>query len=104
MTTRRLGTAVEVDTAMPLTVRKTVRLGTAVEHDTALPITAVGGSVAVLAFGYTTEALLPDGTVFWGDDDTPHDLVGSGTEMLMLFLVVVLCAGKCVARFVARRQ
>lgn len=102
MTTPRLGTAVEVDTAMPLTARKTVRLGTAVEHDIALPITAVGGSVAVLAFGYTTEALLPEGTVYYGDTDKPLELVGTGTELL-LFLVAIYCAGKLVTRFLALR-
>lgn len=103
MTTKRIGTAVEHDIALPLTVRTTVRLGTAVETNTAMPITAVGASVAVYAFGYTTEALLPDGTVHGADSDKPPEFVGSGTELLMLFLVVVICAGKYVVRLVARR-
>jgi hypothetical protein len=103
MTTKRIGTAVETNVALSIGARKTVQLGTAVEHNTAQPITAVVGSVAVLAFGYTTEALLPEGTVFWGDDDRSHDLIGSGTEILMLFLVVIACAGHYVTRVVARR-
>ena len=85
---------------MPIQASKSRTLGTALEHDIAMPI-AVGGAVTVLAIGLTTEEQLPDGTVYWGQDDVNHDLVGSGTEVL-LFLVVVLCFGKLVARFVAR--
>jgi hypothetical protein len=66
MPSARIGPATKVDTAMPIRAGKRRTIGTAVEHDTALPLTAVGGSVLVIAFGNTTEELLPDGIVHWG--------------------------------------
>jgi len=88
---------------VPIRSARSRKIGTAVEHDTAMPITAVGASVGVLAFGYTTEALLPEGTVYWGgEEDGPHDFIGSGIEVLLL-LIVVLCAGRLLTQFVGLR-
>jgi hypothetical protein len=87
---------------MPIRAGKSRTLGTAVEHDIAMPLTA--GFVAVIPLGSIVEELLPDGTVYWGGEDVKHDLVGSGTEVL-LFLVVVLRLGRgLVTRLVARRS
>jgi hypothetical protein len=54
--------------------------------------------VVVLPFGYTTEQL-PVGVSIM-EEDVPHDFVGTGTELLLL-LVVVAAAGWHVIRCVA---
>jgi hypothetical protein len=57
--------------------------------------------VAVLPFAYTTEAQLPDGTALWQSGKFDHpDLIGSGTELLLL-VVVVASVGWHMIRLVA---
>jgi hypothetical protein len=56
--------------------------------------------VVVYPFAYTTEAQLPDEVTLW--DEPGHDLVGSGTEVVLL-LVVIAAGAWHLVRVVAAR-